>query len=51
MSETTPSSHLRTGVHLGDLMVAALARHARDGRPDQPDADQAEPVEEWFSHA
>ncbi|MFM9378698.1 fatty-acid--CoA ligase FadD8 [Gordonia sp. VNK21] len=28
MSETTPSSHLRTGVHLGDLMVAALARHA-----------------------
>ncbi|WP_298441932.1 fatty-acid--CoA ligase FadD8 [Gordonia sp. (in: high G+C Gram-positive bacteria)] len=28
MAETVTDEHLRTGVHLGDLMVAALTRHA-----------------------
>ena len=31
--------------------IAALLRDPRDGRPDQPDADQAKAVEDRLSHA
>jgi hypothetical protein len=30
--------------------IAALFGDARDGRPDQPNANQAQPIEERFSH-
>ena len=30
--------------------IAAFFRHACNGRPDQPNANQAQPIEQRFSH-
>ena len=38
------------GDHNGLRNIAALFRHTRDGRPDQPNANQAEPMEQRLSH-
>ena len=31
--------------------ISPLARDTRDRTADQPDADQRQPVEEWFTHS
>jgi D-mannonate dehydratase len=38
------------GNHQSLRDIAALFRHARDGRPDQPNANQTKPIEKRFSH-
>ena len=38
------------GDHDGLRNIAAFFRNARDGRPDQPNANQAQPIEQRFSH-